>query len=229
MRKSGKKKKQMVKSIRKRKIVSDFMRGAYSNQAELAVRYGVTEATISIYLKEAFEERKKRDAVWMDKQFMLMEERLLDIFAQNETSYQLSKQPAREISTKYVRVKCPACKGTGWEDGDEDSEEWCDNCGGDGKITEEQVSEKITGQAGDPAFLSNKLAVIKEWNKLHGNYPRKPKEEHQHLHLHEGTMDLSQVPNNVLLQALDVIDILKAGAEGKVIDAEVVDNKGKGD
>ena len=137
MRRSPSKRRSLTKSTRKRAIIKDFMKGVCYTQEQLAARHGVTPPLVSQYIKEAMELRHKQDGKWMKNQFKLMEHRLMDLYAQTLNSYELSKQPHRETHVKYVKVRCPACQGTGWEDGDEDTEEWCDNCGGDGRIVEE--------------------------------------------------------------------------------------------
>lgn len=218
---ASKKPQQIAKQARKSAIRRDMLAGV-TRYAELAAKYGVSEMTICNYVKEILAEMRKRYEEQLPSQKRLMEERLMATYAQAEESYQLSKQNAVETHTAYAWVKCKSCKGSGWEGGrapkrDEDGD-WCEACEGSGKVMEEQVTTRVKGQAGDSAHLAVKLAAIKEWNKLHGNYPAKPKEELD-VNVRAG-MDLSGVPGDMLLQAMSAMARLREAAKAKAIDVE---------
>jgi len=201
----------VLKSKRKAAVRRDLLAG-FTHYESLAAKHNVSVPTIAKYIKEIQNEMRARYADQLPAQKNMMEERLMETFSQAETSYLLSKQPVEEISTQYVRVKCRYCKGTGWEDADEDSGEWCDACGGDGRVIEEQITRKVKGQAGDSSFLMVKLQAMREWNKLHGNYPEKKKDaaSEQHLHLHQASqIDLSRASPESLLEALSAMNRVK--------------------
>lgn len=138
-------------------------------------------------------------------------------------SYERSRQDIEQVTTSYHKAKCSDCKGTGLIE-----ERWCPTCKGTGKITVEDVTKRVTGQAGDPAFLRTFKECIVECAKLEGVYPRldpkhKPQEHtatpSQHLHLHG--LDLSKCSPQALLAAKQALAELTTHAA--VLPAEATD------
>lgn len=214
---------QKIAVLQRRNRVRRDVLGGLQSQGQLAVRYGVSQATISKDIKEILKELREESQYIGPKQVYIAEQRLLDVYSKASNSYELSKKPEEQINTKYVRVKCRSCNGTGFEldDKKEETEKWCEVCQGKGKVIEEVVTRTVKGQAGDSSFLITMLQTIREWNKMHGNYPSKA-EQHQHLHLHQGqdqsSVDLSTVSSENLLDAVRVMKRLRDESKTNVID-----------
>jgi hypothetical protein len=203
---------QTIELIKTRNAVRrDFFNGITS-YTDLANRHGISGATVTKYIKAIM-----REVVWEDnetgkEQFVLAERRLMSIYSKAVDAFERSRKNAEEISTQYIPKPCPDCKGVGFEGGDKSTERWCVTCDGDGKIMTEIVTKKVKGQAGDANFLRVQLDCIREINRIRGHYPKSYADgtNNTHLHLHQApTMDLSNVPEDVLLKALEAMDQLK--------------------
>ena len=217
---------QLLRVKRMAAVRKDYLSGGVTSQLELAERYGLSSATISIYVREILKQIREEDQSTASDQKALMERRLLAVLSSSKDSYERSKKNAIETSTVYNTVKCKQCKGTGFEpseDEDDESEEWCLTCEGEGTVVVEVVTQRVKGQAGDSSHLTNMLNAIKEWNKLHGNYPEKPAKvevDNRQVHIHQGGPDLSNASAEDLLSALSAISRLKESSKGETIDAE---------
>jgi len=138
----------------------DMLNGL-TNQAQLAIRHGVSISTthkdVHTILREMNEESKELGK----REFALSLHRLEDNIKEASMAWERSKENKEEIRTEYQKRKCQDCQGTGIEDGEEDGEEWCVRCEGKGEYIEEVVTTKVTGQAGDVSFLKERRECIK--------------------------------------------------------------------
>ena len=183
------------------KLRKDYIEGTFHTQHDLAVRYGVSDTLISNCLKKVrlvLDEEFAEEAV-TDKNRRVKQ--LEDVQAKANLAWERSKENAEELRIQYVKVECRDCKGKGMQ---EDGKTWCEMCEGKGKITEEIVSRKVVGQAGEPRFLSLVNECVKEISRLNGHYPDKrglqkesdEGDKHLHLHLGEG----GKVDPDILIQ-----------------------------
>jgi len=203
---------------RRRKVRDDYLNGIWSQQ-ELAIRHGVTIGTICTDLAVIRPELKIADPEEAKIHKDMQERRLNNILANAVSGYQRSRQDAEEITIAYERRKCRSCNGTGWQDANEESGEWCENCNGDGERVVEVMTRRVKGQAGDSSFLRTQLEVVKEINRINGNYPERTKKvEHKHVH---AQIDLSRASSEDLLAAMEIVDVLRR-SEVKQIESEVV-------
>jgi hypothetical protein len=175
-----------------------------------------------VYIKEILSDIAYEDREQAQYQFQMAEQRLLQVYAKASDAFERSKKNNETITTSYTPRTCSACKGTGMLNGDPETGEWCNNCDGNGKVIIETVNRRVQGQAGDPNFLRIQCDCIKEINRIRGHY----KENNTHLHIHQNNelnIDLTKVPDELLLQALNTIDTLKQQArQGQIetIDVE---------
>lgn len=177
------------------KIRKDYLEGTYHTQHDLAIRYGVADSTICQCLKRIraiIQEDFREDTI---ADFERRIKQLEDVQGKANLAWERSKENSEELRIQYVKVKCPDCKGTGMQ---EDGETWCEKCDGKGTVTDEVISRKVVGQAGDPRFLSLVNECTKEIARLKGHYPERGKKKDEpggeegdkHLHFHfEGKVD----------------------------------------
>lgn len=167
-----KRKKIPVESREKQRLMQnltrDYLSGGYVTQHELAVRYGVSDSTVSnclrcikAIIKEEFEEQLKDETEKRLAQLELL-------MGKANRSFETSKQEQVEISTRSEKRRCGRCQGTGRKDG-----ELCQKCEGRGWSEQEVTTRKVSGQAGDPRFLAVTLKAIQEVARIRQLYPEK--------------------------------------------------------
>ena len=210
----------MLGRIKRRALVRQDMLNGLTNQLALAARHGVCPITahrdVHAILKEMNEEQKE-----LGKQELIIAlNRLDDNIREATNAWERSKQNKEEIRTEYLKKECKECKGIGMKDGNEDIEEWCEKCNGEGWHMEEVITRKISGQAGDPAFLKERRECIKTKMYLLGHKPvdkggRPPK----NVHLHNTSINVTNIDSKEVLDALVGLNTLKRAAlEAKVIE-----------
>lgn len=145
------------------KIEESILRG-YTNQNDLAAKFGVTQQQISNDLRE-IHDTWKREGIDKTKERRRLRVKQLEYVIQlAHNAFQVSRGDVERGETEKHEV-CKDCEGMGVKEGD-----WCDACDGNGFIKSVSLTIKKQGQAGDP----NWLAIIKncnaEINRLEGNY-----------------------------------------------------------
>ena len=196
---------------RRKRIAEDWINGLRQQNA-LAVRHGVSEATISLDLRKIFDNWRKEDEMIAECKVDLPA--VLRVFDEVQRlamdGFKRSQQNREKVRVEYKRIKCPECKGTGWQDGDPATEEWCGECDGDGEKTVEDITREYTGQAGDPTFLRVVSDAVREQSKLKGLYPEK-KQEPPMINVFTSNIDITQATAEQVLEA----KILMAKVGGK--------------
>jgi len=212
-------------------IRKDYLEGTYHAQHDLATKYGISDTSVSVYLlqiKEIIDEDFKEETV-ADKNRRIKQ--LEDVQAKANLAWERSKQNSEELRIQYVKVKCRDCKGTGMQ---EDGQTRCETCEGSGRVTDEVVSRRVTGQAGEPRFLSLVNECVKEISRLNGHYPEKGRkkdesegDKHLHLHLGEG----GKVDPDILIQMrrLMIQAEESRNGNGQVLEESTVDEEKKGE
>lgn len=210
---------------RRGKVRRDYLVGCRTAR-ELAVRYGVSEITISKDLIAIREEFRKEYEETSRGELATSLAELHEFRVICRNAFVRSQESEEEITTSYDPRKCPDCKD-GMVEG---TDEWCERCDGTGKIIVEKVTRKVRGKAGDSSFLSAELAAMREENRLLGRYP------HRNDVLREQRNDLvvirefvsGMTPDQVIevrRRALELQRLLE-GKNGDVIDVESRDVKG---
>jgi len=225
-RRVSKRKGTIAKLKRKALMRDDFLNGMSAD--ELAARHGVSFMTATRYIKELL-----KDMAWEDKELgverlALTERRLLTVYSKAAASFERSRQDSEEYITQYRPDECPVCGGTGRR---VKTKKLCSKCEGEGRIFTEVTTKKVKGQAGDANFLRVQLDCLKEVNRIRGHYPKEYADgtNNRHLHIHQGPIiDLSNVSDDVLLRALEAVDLLKQPLAIDVDSREVIEEKGNG-
>ena len=219
---TGEKTPQAIGRIKRRALVRQDMLNGLTNQLALAARHGVCHRTafqdVHAILKEMNEEQKE-----LGKQELIIAlNRLEDNVREATNAWERSKQNREEIRTEYLKKECKECKGTGMKDGDEDTEEWCWLCDGIGWTKEEVVTRKVSGQAGDQAFLKERRECIKTKMYLLGYKPvDKGGRPRKNVHLHNTSINVTNIDSKEVMDALVGLSVLKKSAlEAKVIEAK---------
>jgi len=201
------KNKQTVAMLKRRALIrDDFLNGMSTD--DLATRHGVSKMTIARYLKAILKEMAWEDKEQGVEKLILTERRLMTVFSKAADSFERSKKDATETSTQYKPKTCPACEGSGRKG----AKRLCRMCEGEGRIFAETTTKKVKGQSGDANFLRVQLDCLKEVNRIRGHYPKEYADgtNNRHLHIHQGpTIDLSNVSDDVLLKALETVDLLR--------------------
>jgi len=212
-------------------IRKDYLEGTFHAQHDLAVKYGISDTTVSQYLqriKAILSEDFKEDTI-ADKERRIKQ--LEDVQAKANLAWERSKQNSEELRIQYVKVKCRDCKGTGMQ---KDGATWCESCEGSGRVTDEVVSRRVTGQAGEPRFLSLVNECVKEISRLNGHYPERRRKQddpegdkHLHLHLGEGV----RMDPEILIQMRGLMIQVEESrnGNGQVLKELTIDEKEKGE
>ncbi len=191
---------------------------------QIAIALGVADSTVSLDVKAI-------SGRWRGQKQKLAEERELLYWGaafikhQALVAWERSKQNAEQTTTFCKPRPCPDC-----DDGmvGEDKDEWCGTCGGTGKVTVEETTHVVKGQAGDASLLKTALDAHREMARLRGFGERKPKKTNEekagqqsiHTHFHANLVagvDWEHVPADVLLQMRSAARRL---LNGKVLDVE---------
>lgn len=201
---------QIQKQVRLVKI-EQLLRKGITNQNALAARLGISQPTVSKYVAEIYDNWLHDNPRSARKARMLRVRQLEHVAVQAIDSYERSRKDQEEVTTVYQPVRCKGCKGTGWKDGKEETEKWCEYCDGSGTTLQEVVTRKIKGQAGDAAFLKTAKDAIAECAKIMGLYRKEKKEEkpleggNTFVMIDGRQADLSTVSSNLLLQAREAL------------------------
>ena len=205
---------------RRKKVEAAMLRGT-TRQCELAVRFGVSEYTISRDCEAIRERWKTESAGGSLRRRITREAQLNEVFREAMLAWDRSKETTDEVTTTYRKEKCPVCKGKG-----------CDACV-NGRVTVEMVSQKTSGKPGDPAYLNAALRTLVEICKLRGLYPVKPvnvdaRRQTLVFNAKEGRDPLEGVPTQLVLEAREVAyriaEAKKKGAVGGNGDAKDAPN-----
>lgn len=144
--------------------------------SELADRFGVTVPTIGAdrdYIVKNWWASERSEEV---KELRLQRIKELEqIKRLAMESYHRSRQDSEKITTKYDKVQCEECNGTGKLPLCK-----CLNCDGTGYVNEEVVLREVKGQAGDSSFLGIAHKCVTEICKLEALYAS-PEVKVQHV------------------------------------------------
>jgi hypothetical protein len=162
----------------------------------------------------------KRKRIRRVRQCEYLAQRCIDAFER-------SQKNEVQITTQYSSEECEQCKGSGLEG---DSDDWCAECNGDGRIEKEIVTKKVVGKAGDSSHMRVALEAFKECSKLQGLHkePKKGKEEeviggdHYHWHGGNGNREVSPERIEEMLRKMSAIGAVR---RGDTIDVEVMDGE----
>lgn len=152
-----------------------FAQGGYSN-SELADRFGVTPAVIALDRRYVMEHWWKSERQEEIRELRLQRIKELEQIKRLALeSYHRSRQDAEKITTKYDKVQCEECNGTGKLPLCK-----CLNCDGTGYVNEEVVLREVKGQAGDSSFLGIAHKCVAEIAKMEALYAS-PEVKVQHV------------------------------------------------
>lgn len=149
--------------------------GGYSTN-ELADRFGVTSQVIILdkrYIIENWWKSERQEEVKELRLQRIKELEQIKRFALE--SYHRSRQDSEKITTKYDKVQCEECNGTGKLPLCK-----CLNCDGTGYVNEEVVLREVKGQAGDSSFLGIAHKCVAEIAKMEALYAS-PEVKVQHV------------------------------------------------
>lgn len=189
-------------TIRKRRSnIRDLMLMGIST-VDIAVRLGCSQPTVSNDIQAIFEQWALEDAE-TTKQKIARRVRQLELSAREAyDGFQRSKNNIETIQTAYERKPCRDCVGKGKQ-----GNRVCKICQGTGEILIENVTRRVTGQAGDPTLLRVYMDSIKEAARIQGLYAyikakyngrKKPREVFL-THIYSG-VDWDKVPMEKILQ-----------------------------
>lgn len=218
---------QMMEVAKMKGRVEEMYIKGVTNRNDIAARLGLDIQTVWRYVGEILDR-------WQLENFTRRQDmraqaiRRLEKAAQlSMLSYERSRQDEEEVSTTSHSTKCPECKGGGMKG---DTTEWCDECGGKGELMREVVTRKVKGQAGDAAHLRVFFDSVREVARLQGLYvrtdPRGRKGPSVNINVGAGSivgLDLSNVPEDKLLDALSAMDVVMEAAKQKTLDVKSED------
>jgi len=209
---------------RRKRVRRDWLNGVVI-QEELAARHNVSQPTIHRDLCMILEQMRAEDSQLALVEKRTQQQRLMRVVMKAADGYERSRLDSEEVTETVTPEICPDCKGSGWQDADERTGEWCELCGGSGRIEVRVVQRRVKGKAGDPSFLKTQLETLKEINRISGLHPQKTKQgdHHDHSHVHN-QIDLTNATTEDLLQ----LKKLASRMNQKTIDVEVVDVEGSG-
>ena len=160
---------------RLQKLNQLFAQGGYT-LTELAARFGVSVGTIASDRKYIMEKW------WSEEESEKTREKRLRRIKELEQikrlaleSYYRSRMDREEVTTKYDRVPCPECYGTG-----KLPKCKCLECEGTGYKIEEVVFRKVAGTPGDAQFLQVAKSATVELCKIEALY-KQPSVKVQHV------------------------------------------------
>jgi len=202
----------LAKIDKKRRIRMDVLNGITSRR-DLAIRHDMAPNNVNKMVKEIYEELRSQyeeDGVY---ESVMLQEKFNIVFQRAVASFEESQKDSEKVRTTYEVIDCPSCRG---------KDDWCELCNGKGKITERLVMKEVKGQAGDPTFLKVQHDCLKEMGRLKGLYPIGKREGDGtsvvgvQINMQSGGVDLSEVSNDQLLEAMKVLKI----TEEEVIDVD---------
>ena len=206
-------KKNRLRKIRRKNGVRRDILNGITNYEELARRNGVAYGTIGTYIREIAAEMEIEDQDTFEMMVSLQERRLLTVFSTAHRSFLRSQQNAEQLTTVSKRFRCARCGGLGktlkTSDNGRKQKVTCPRCKGTGKVRVDTVTKVIKGQSGDASFLRVQVDCVREINRIRGLLAKEKREGSKHLHIHQqAKTDLSKVPDDVLIKALETIDQL---------------------
>ncbi len=208
--------------IRLQKLNSLFASGSYT-LTELATRFGVSVPVIlgdRDYIYENWWKSEHREEV-AEARFQRVKE-LEHIKKLALESYFRSRQDKEEVTTRYDKVECEECKGTGRLPKCK-----CIACEGLGYVIEEVVTRKIAGQAGDCAFLETARKVTLDICKLEALF-KDPEVKVQHVvsanvrHSVQLEERFAGVDPELILQAKVALARLEQASKENIIEGDVL-------
>lgn len=227
---------------RKRQVqIEKLLLAGFTNQIELAARFGVSQPTISLDIKAISQAWAEYGPNNQKERRSLRVKQLEKVMQVATDSFVRSQESEVEDSTTVREIVCPVCGGIG--EGKKGNGK-CRKCKGEGVLSEETTKHSVKGTAGDSSFLRTIVECIKEINKLEGNH--KPKDIKVkttvegavlHAHLGKDAGAYANVDSDVLISARVALEGLKQAVrlsssdipeaiEGRVMDGKVVDKNG---
>lgn len=183
-------------TMERRRQVLQLMLSGVKGLEEIAVRVGSKTQTIIGDVKYIRNQVRREEARYYSTEIAMRCRQLDDTMRRALESYEVSRRPEETINTQYVDVPCPKCEGTGKRGSGK-----CKACDGVGYRTEEHVTRKVRGQAGDAAHLRVAVECIDKIARLRGLYPSKSNNDGTRKGLEESQEMLGDVPSDVLLNA----------------------------
>ncbi len=196
--------------------------GTYTMQ-ELATRFGVNINVICgdrDYIYENWWKSEHREEVEDERARRIKELEYIKRLALE--SYFRSRQDHEETTTRYDKRICEECEGTG-----KLPKCTCINCEGLGYVMEEIITRKISGQAGDNAFLQTARAITLDVCKMQALF-KNPEVKVQHVvsaNVHH-TVALEEkyedVDPELILQAKIALARLEQAGGQNVIEGDIL-------
>ena len=149
------------------KMYEDVCNGL-TNQVEFSRRYGITPAQVTIDMKYVWALFNHELNADLDQSRGVAIARLERVILESSAAWERSKKNKEMVKVEYRPVSCRSCKGTGMAGGSPESEEWCEECEGEGEIETEIVTRSTSGQAGDASFLRERTLAIQLLAKIQG-------------------------------------------------------------
>lgn len=173
-------------------------------QSQIAVRLGVSTATVSVSMAEIYERWRNEDG--------RLREKKAEAVAVLRHLYQQAMSAWRTSQDVVELRSCPNCKdGLADEDG-----RWCETCDGTGVVRE------VSKVPGDPKHLRNALDARKELHRLQGIGEKTERRGDQLGILPpvggQSAIDWERVPSDVLLQVKAALDL--AAGRGRIIEVD---------
>lgn len=157
---------QIAKKQKIKERLEELLLRGETNQSRIAAAFGVTQPTISRYIKEIVADWKKFGSE-TSQENRAKRIKQLELIASNAwRSFEISQQS--KIETEIKTKKCPDCV-EGKTRNEFEEEETCESCQGTGMITVETQTQE--GKPGDATFLRTVKEVLVELSKLEGLYP----------------------------------------------------------
>lgn len=196
--------------------------GGYSLQ-ELATRFGiavpVAKADKDYIISHWWKSERQEEVKLLRIQRITELEQIKRLALE---SYHRSRQDREEVTTRYDDKLCEDCNGTGRL-----PQCKCLNCDGTGRINEEIVSRKVSGSAGEAAWLEVARKCTVEIAKMEALYAQ-PEVKVQHVISGEASVTMTieqrykEADPELIIQAKAALARLEESAKQKVIEGEVV-------
>ena len=222
-RRTGNKTPQQIAKINRRAKVRQDMLNGLTNQSALAVRHGVSQFTAHLDVHAILAEMNEEQKELGKQEQIITLHRLEDNIREASNAWERSKENKEEVRIEYQKRKCKDCNGTGMEnDNDDTNDSWCTTCNGNGYYTEELVTRKQVGQAGDPRFLAERRECFKMKCYLLGLKPEnKGGRPPFKGHVHDTTINVQYIDTEAVIRALQGLNTLKAA----VIESKLIEEK----
>lgn len=165
---------------------------------DIADRLGVTKLTVINDSKAIWREQRDFDRATTRRKLTKRVAQLEHKLYESYMAWERSKRNEETITTDYIDRECQTCNGTGF---DGTGKQWCVDCDGLGKKTQEVLHRKVRGQAGDAAHMNAMLKALDQICKMEGHYVDKVhiKQDVRKRIMHiQGNIDLDRVPADVL-------------------------------